>query len=157
MILRGVLPLAAVLCIAQGCGDAKPVPVRGVVTVDGKPLAGAGIVFHPRHPVGRMSHAATGADGRYELTTFVANDGAMPGEYKVTIAWEDPPPEWTQYRDSAPKKEELKQKWLAEGGDKKKPIPSPVPAIYADSATTPLAQNVPADGDVNFDLPSKTR
>ncbi len=142
--------------LAQGCGDAKPVPVRGVVTVAGKPLAGAGVVFHPQDALGKMAHAATGTDGRYQLTTFAADDGALPGDYKVTIVWEEPPPEWTQYRDSAPKKEELRKKWLAEGGDKKQPASSPVPSIYADLATTPLAQTVPPAGDVNFDLPAKS-
>jgi hypothetical protein len=156
MSMRPILPLALMLAVAHGCGEAKPVPVRGLVTVAGKPLAGAGVVFHPQNAAGRMAHAATGADGRFELTTFVASDGVMPGEYKVTIAWEEPPPEWTQYRDSAPLKEELKKKWLAEGGDKKPPVPSPVPTVYADPATTPLTQTVPPAGEVNFDLPAKT-
>jgi hypothetical protein len=148
-------PLITALALAPGCGEPKPIPVRGMVTVAGKPLAGAGVVFHPQGPEGRMAHAATGVDGRYELTTFDAHDGVMRGDYKVTIVWEEPPPEWTQYRDSAPQKEQLRQKWLAEGGDKKPPVPSPIPAEYADPATTPLTQTVPPSGEVNFDWPAK--
>src|SRR5687767_926845 len=108
MKIRYAFFLSLTVALAQGCGDSRPVPVRGLVTVAGKPLAGAGVVFHPQDPHGKMAHAATGADGHYQLTTFGAEDGALPGEYKVTIIWEEPPPEWTQYRDSAPKKEELR-------------------------------------------------
>jgi dipeptidyl aminopeptidase/acylaminoacyl peptidase len=59
-------------------------PVSGTITVEGQPLAGGTIVFHPTDPQGRR---ATGVirDGRYAMTTLNPDDGALPGDYKVSI------------------------------------------------------------------------
>ena len=70
-----------------GCGRAsdarpRPVPVVGYVLVDGEPLEGTRVVFSPED----HQYAAAGktdAEGRFQLQTFAANDGAVPGNYKV--------------------------------------------------------------------------
>jgi hypothetical protein len=60
------------------------VPVTGVVTYKGEPLADAQVSFIPAK--GKPASATTGADGRFQLTTFEPNDGAIVGEHTVTIA-----------------------------------------------------------------------
>ena len=58
----------------------------------------------------------------------------------------------------APKKEELKRQYYAEGGDKKPKRKSPIPAIYAEASTTPLVLKVPVPkGVVEFDLKSDAK
>ena len=77
----GVLPL-------MGCGkkDSRPgrVRVSGTVLRAGQPVADAAVIFEPLE----STPAATGttdASGRFTLTTFDTNDGAVPGEYKVAL------------------------------------------------------------------------
>ncbi len=59
-------------------------PVRGTVTFDGKPLEQATVMFNPV-AAGNGAIAVTNRSGEYALTTFVPDDGAVPGEYKVAI------------------------------------------------------------------------
>ena len=87
---------AALLCAllgAAGCGPSLPetVPVRGKVTWKGRPLGDGTVVFQPQPgqiAEGLPERPATGylrPDGTFELTTFRAGDGAVPGVYGVAI------------------------------------------------------------------------
>jgi hypothetical protein len=112
------LLLAFVLLILPAC-EAKryeriPLyPVRGKVLFDGKPAAGAEVRFNPLRPAEKKEFypvAKVEADGSFTLTTFENKDGAPPGEYLVTIRWEDisskqdPPPDRLKGRYTDPKK-----------------------------------------------------
>ena len=81
--------LTMVLCtVAAGCGQGdrpKVVPVRGKVLLDGKPVEGAQVTFHPTAAAPRNAGGTTNANGEFTLTTFDTGDGAIPGEYIVTI------------------------------------------------------------------------
>ncbi len=84
------LALTCVLMLPLGCSS-KPkdqpnlAPVSGRVTFKGKPVEGASVVFHgPKSP--RAATGRTDADGRYKLSMFNTNDGAVLGENVVTIA-----------------------------------------------------------------------
>ena len=88
-----VLCLGAALALAvAGCGAGGPpmVPVEGLVTVGGKPLAsGTGtVIFHPDAARGNASkeepRGVLDAEGRYRLRTG-ARDGASPGWYRVAV------------------------------------------------------------------------
>jgi hypothetical protein len=75
-----------------GCGSAgKMVPVTGVVTLDGKPLANAHVVFQPEAAQGSSnpgigSFGVTGPDGRYTLRAFdTEQPGAVVGKHRVDI------------------------------------------------------------------------
>src|SRR5437660_1614514 len=77
---RGWLSAVLLLTVIflSGCGD-KRVPVKGTVTLDGKPVAEGSITFQPADGVG----PGTGGkikDGHYELTGPAA---AVPGNKKV--------------------------------------------------------------------------
>ena len=74
-----------------------PVPAGGTVTVDGRPAAGASLLFFPApyQPNARgaaVPSATVGADGRFALSTFGTADGAPPGQYVVAVTWNVPRP-----------------------------------------------------------------
>jgi hypothetical protein len=140
-----------------GCGASDlPVPISGKVTVNGVPVANAGIVFHPHDGKGRPASAETTEDGTYRLTTFNAGDGALKGEYRVTLVWEEPVHPYLALRDGAPQKDALRQEYLA-WKEKHKDQPSPIPPEYANVGSTPLVQKVPAPGNLaNFDVKAPT-
>jgi len=94
-VWRGTRAVAARLVAAVAClvaaGGCKPAtnrpataPVSGVVTLQGSPVAGATVSFQAVDG-SRSSVAITDVSGRYELTTFVRGDGAVPGDYHVAI------------------------------------------------------------------------
>src|SRR5262249_9934025 len=79
--------LGALALVGVGCGS-DTVKVRGPVTLDGKPLPmGTAVTFVPVDK-GRSATGATQADGSFRLTTFKPEDGALPGEYKVTVRFD---------------------------------------------------------------------
>src|SRR5262245_12374499 len=81
--------LAGAPTAALGCGQGKTVKVEGVVTLDGKPLPAATVTFVPDGN-GRAASGRTDQDGIFRLTTFRTDDGAVPGEYKVTVVVDKP-------------------------------------------------------------------
>jgi hypothetical protein len=88
-----VFCLAAVLlsCTA-GCGGGSTIKlykVKGKVTLKGTPVAGAVVIFHPKDREKATYKAAQGVtrdDGTFDLGTNISGDGAMAGEYVITIA-----------------------------------------------------------------------
>ncbi len=87
----GAAALAAsfTILLVVGCGDgtglAKRYKVSGTVTYKNAPVEKGTISFAPVDP--NIAQAATGQieNGSYTLTTAVEGDGALPGEYKVTV------------------------------------------------------------------------
>lgn len=80
-----VLATASVLSLC-GCGGGdspKLGKVKGVVTLDGQPLAGAQVEFLPAS--GRPSIAETGEDGSYQLSYTADDNGAVVGQHTVKI------------------------------------------------------------------------
>ena len=138
--------LLAVLLATAGCGGGSgPVPVRGVVKLDGKPVANAAVTFVAQDPGGRDAHGSTDANGAFELSTHKPNDGALPGKYKVVIT---PPGE---EGGSTPFDDPGKPAAAA----KPKPAGPRIPQKYTLAGQTPLTQDVPPTGDVVIDLQSK--
>jgi hypothetical protein len=78
--------LASCVLLAGCSGSDRPAiaPVRGIVTYNGQPVAGAWVEFlcpgAPRPAVGK-----TDERGEYRLTTYEQCDGAMVGTHVVTI------------------------------------------------------------------------
>ncbi len=85
----------AVGCLYPSGGGASgpraEFPVRGYVFVNGRPAAGALVVFHPEHdPTGRIGprpQAVVREDGSFGLRTAEASGGAPAGNYVVTVVW----------------------------------------------------------------------
>lgn len=72
----------------SGCGATSDQPelglVTGTVTLDGQPLNGIEVVFHPDN--GRPARGKTDPDGKYELTYIRQTLGTKLGHNRVEIA-----------------------------------------------------------------------
>jgi hypothetical protein len=122
------LILAAVVTTLAGCGKSDRPPlgaVVGAVTLDGRPLPEALVLFTPDGR-GRTSRALTDADGRYELSYLRDIMGADLGHHAVRI---------TTATDENGGKERLPRRYH--------------------SATTLEATVVPGDNTIDFSLLSK--
>jgi hypothetical protein len=145
--------------LCTGCGTDGPplVPVRGMVTLDGQPVAGKSIRFFPEPGTpGVGAGANTGIDGKYELIAVrpgAVRDvkGVPPGIYKVTISEPifliefDAPEQTGEGPAPAIGLPEVRR------GTK-----SAIPAQYTNAENTPLKLEVTADGGViDLELSSK--
>jgi hypothetical protein len=85
--LRSLVALLGSMLVAlsaNGCGGGSGlVPVTGTVTLDGKPVANAAVLFKPS--AGQPANGTTDGDGKFSLETIKPGDGAMPGEHDVTV------------------------------------------------------------------------
>jgi hypothetical protein len=78
--------------LAVGCTQSDTVAVTGTVTLDGQPVPDAEVMFNPLpNKPGRMASTHTDSSGHFTLETFKPGDGAMPGDYVVTLAEYYPP------------------------------------------------------------------
>ena len=79
--------VAALLMIVAlpGCGRKAlgTAPVRGKVTLGGKPVTQGKVLFLPQK--GPMASGELGPDGGYALMTYSPGDGAIVGECSVSI------------------------------------------------------------------------
>ncbi|QDS90256.1 hypothetical protein EC9_44630 [Rosistilla ulvae] len=59
-------------------------PAAGTVSYQGKPIEGADVTF-TNTTAGSTGTGKTDADGKFQLTTYVENDGVVAGEHIVAI------------------------------------------------------------------------
>jgi hypothetical protein len=129
--------LLGISLFLAGCGggasDApETVPVKGVVTYKGQPVPKLSVGFIPDGGKGKLASGTTDAAGKFALMTDKPGDGAVVGPYKVAISFvPDEIPEMPGFP----------------GSEKK--VESPIPAKYADSATSGLKQTVDKDASKN--------
>lgn len=76
------------LSVLAGCGGAadRPdlVPVKGTVLLNGQPVSGATVTFS-NEKAPRSAQGVTDAEGKFQLTSYDTNDGAIEGEHSITI------------------------------------------------------------------------
>jgi hypothetical protein len=132
--------LLGVICLSipTGCSKSqfpKTIAIQGHVTYRGKPVPAGTIGFNPTNPANRPAAGQLDSNGVYRLASFRANDGVMPGEYKITI----------QSFSSLPTAE-----------DPNRPTVSRVPRRYNNIAESNLKFTVPEDAngtlEYNIDL-----
>lgn len=151
--------LIALLVVAPvGCGKSAPLrpprqPTHGTVTYNGKPPDGAVVQFWPL-PLDKVDwrtvkpSARVAPNGAFQLNTFEMNDGAIVGEYAVTVLWTGsnpdlPRPDLFQGRYSDPKKPVLKVS-IKEGENALPPINLTGPAVNAnDGWVDPVTNQKP--------------
>jgi hypothetical protein len=75
--------LAGIACLGCGPGGPEIARVEGKITMDGKPLANAAVIFIPEN--GRPAGATTDSEGNYVLTFTEGRKGATPGKHRVRI------------------------------------------------------------------------
>ena len=88
-----------VLLFVAGCssddGRPKVYPVTGELFVKGQPAAGARLTLQPEvvsdpklWPMGYPT-AIVQPDGKFQFSSYVENDGAPEGKYKLLAKWEE--------------------------------------------------------------------
>jgi hypothetical protein len=86
--------LATVCCVLfTGCGKTpyEVAPVQGRVTIDGRPVTQADIMFAPRAKAGtpnagKPAFARLDDNGYFILSTYSEKDGAVVGDHTVTVS-----------------------------------------------------------------------
>ena len=123
-----VVLLTLLAGLLSGCGSsgADVAPVRGRVTLDGAPLAGARVKFQPETSGGSPSHGAADADGNYVLGYKRGQPGAQIGWHTISI------------------------ERGGHGDPESKAKPQPLPARY--NTASELREEVKADEDNVVDL-----
>jgi hypothetical protein len=97
------MKLVFVVCLLAfvGCGPAedkwkkgrlKTVPASGTVTMNGQPVADATVIFAPTSPTGIGSAAKSDSSGKFVLSTYPDEAGAVPGSYMVMVNKIEVPP-----------------------------------------------------------------
>jgi len=150
---RVATTLAALGLLALvGCGGKPgPVPVQGTVLLDGKPLEGATVSFVPEGGTGRSASGFTDKDGVFHLMTTNPNDGAVPGNYRVTVTKADIDPEIVKEQES-PDPAVREKAYIKGMQAANKPSKSNLPTIFGTFDQTPLRWNVPGDNDKVLEL-----
>lgn len=147
---RIVLVCCVLLPYLVGCGADRGdrpsvVAAGGKVLLDGQPLADAHVVFVPPTNDRPAASARTNADGVFELTTFAPHDGAVPGDFTVTVTKRVVEQSLTTEEANA---------YFARTGNSP-PLPTftdVVPQRYADPTSSGLAASVRAEGENQFEL-----
>jgi hypothetical protein len=130
--------------------------VSGSVVYNNAPVVGATVTFMsdsaPRQAVG-----VTDKDGKFQLSTFAANDGAVAGDHKITVAKEDAPAQATGTAGGGPPSEEDRSpakmvQQYQKAKEERKDTKALVPAKYSSMQSTPLKETVKADGTNLFVL-----
>jgi hypothetical protein len=144
---------ALVFAAATGCGTkaSNLVKVAGTVSLDGAPLEGAKVTFYPSSGDAPPMGVSDGS-GRFELSTFdiktrESMDGALPGEYKVTVEIPAPPSGRTPGSPEAMEAAHMASKKTAAPK-----VAKVLHANYGDVSKTPLKQVVPPQGPVALKL-----
>jgi hypothetical protein len=127
LLAAGVLALTGIVVGGCSSGTGRPptYPVEGTVTMKGEPLEGATVAFVPAE--GSSHEPATGitdAAGKFKLSTFLADDGAQEGEYRIKVS---------KFDIKKPTKEE-QQKYVTLEEEQKMQFPDDLP--------TPPAKNL---------------
>lgn len=145
VVLTGVAAAAIVLGGACNRGTNKPktYPVTGTVTLNGQPVAGATVNFTPKEPAApgqsgpQAASAVTDEQGKYQIGTFAKGDGALPGEYLVSV---------TKYEGGGPTGDSgSEEEYRPPVPGEEPPVPKNVlPPQYANPNTSGLSVKVEA-------------
>ncbi|NOX54416.1 MAG: carboxypeptidase regulatory-like domain-containing protein [Planctomycetes bacterium] len=158
-VVLGAL-LAIGVCYIVGCSGGpdrpKTYPVTGTVTLDGKPVEGATVVFVPKEEgKGRAATGVTDSDGKYSLGTFASGDGVIPGEYLVKVTKYRPPSsQQPPVEDEEDEESEMRAFLEAQKGTEPTTTETELPVKYSNEQTSGLFFTVEAKENT-FDIPLK--
>ena len=158
MIRTLLLSLALVMPCFVGCGGASDRPelfkVTGSVTFKGAPVEGATVTFSCP-TASRSASGVTDASGKFSLTSFDTNDGAIAGEHAVTIIKLASGNQSEVISEANAKEMMAKNMGTMTAGKTSESKPELVlPAKYADAKTSNEKRTVSATdvNDFKFDL-----
>ncbi len=139
--MRARLLLGFALVLGLGCGPGQFAPVSGTVTMNGKPLAGALVIFSPIAREGSIdagpgSSGKTNDKGEYALTSDTGRTGALVGKHRVSVSLMNP--------------------GAGDSDDRRRPgqLVNQVPVRY--NGKTELTYDVPAGGTNKADFSLKS-
>jgi hypothetical protein len=152
--LGGFLCLAALVVILAGCAEPEPadrlarVPATATVTYNGSPVDGATVTFYPAGESGKGAFGRTDSSGKAILGTYESQDGAVPGEYTVTVFKTEGATSGVvgDAEESDVPDDEGEGAEEAEGSE----AGGTLPAKYADMTTSDLNATVTEGGENNF-------
>lgn len=128
----GLLIGVTVIAAMAGCFSQAPQQERGLVTLDGRPLASAVVFFQLEGEQNATAMGTTNRAGVVIMRRVSSRQAIPPGTYRVIV----------NSMDRAPASREQE-------------APLAVPRIYADASTTPLTIEVPTGGDCELKLVTK--
>jgi hypothetical protein len=153
------VPLVWMLLGVSGCGGdphladrPQTAPVTGQVTYNGNPVEGATVTFRPAGAGvpgalgsgdGQGAVGQTDSNGRFQLTTFSPNDGAVPGQYQVSIRKLDKAEQPEVFDEDDPRYDP------DVGTEETAPPKHLLPEKYANPQTSGLTETV-SDGENEF-------
>lgn len=146
------IALSLLTLLSLGCGgSAHPdmVPVSGTVSYQGQPLAGAQVVFH-NDKAPRAASGQTDAQGNFTLTTFEPGDGAIVGEYRVSVAKIQGAAELSSASAADPSAAYSQGMMAAASGDMSSLQKHELPTKFANPQTSGLTATVSKDGPNKF-------
>jgi hypothetical protein len=145
----------AFVAVLGGAGCGKTVGIKGKVTLDGQPVEGASVQFVPIGE-GQPAFGTTDASGVFTLSTFKQGDGALKGEYKVTVSkMSDNVLPFDPQDKNATKAAMFEIMKKSTGTVRLAAQKKSLPGIYSDHNTTPLLQTIPDTNGYNLELFSK--
>lgn len=134
--VRWVRFLAVAVLACAGCGAGRTASVTGTVLHKGRPVPLARVMFSTAGAP--VAIGQTDDSGRYSLSTFRGDDGAVPGAHRVTV------------------QPVLRLSADGETADPATPVDRPdVPLACQNFATTPLRVEVAAGRSNTIDLDLK--
>ena len=145
------IPMIGICMASIGCGSKSiagrdPVyPVSGKVIYKGEPVTGADLTFLSEGKK-RSAFARTDEQGRFRLTTFAPNDGAVAGKQFVLVRKVEPATEAAEKEPDIkdPSYDPFKVAANAAKAAKAKPK-NQIPSKYADEKSTDLIAVVTAE------------
>lgn len=144
---------ASALFAVVGCdGQPATYPVTGIVTYKGEPVEGATVSFAPDDPENKSAGGVTDSEGRYSLTTFTKDDGAMVGSYNVRVTKYDEPPVESATATDSEQTDELPDDYEPESYEEAGPPQNELPAKYGKIGGTPLSFTVEAIESNVYDI-----
>lgn len=128
----------------------RTAPVSGTVTLDGKPVAGAGVVFVPTGTPAYGAYAMTDSAGRFTLKCSETVKGAVPGNYLVQVTKVVPVTDNSQTvtAEEAEHEAQIKRRFSSESDETKNVLPEK----YASAKTSGIEVTVPAEGIRNLKI-----
>ncbi len=119
--------------VLAGC-DSGAARIAGKITVDGQPVDGVGLVFHPDFKGGTIATGRTDAAGYYKAMLSHSKQGVLVGKHHITFQYDD-----DEDNENVTDAEII------------------IPSQYASSDTTPCTIEIrPGSNEFNYDIKSDT-
>ena len=148
--LSALVTLSLVVCIA-GCGGGESLPadaatVKGVLTHDGSPLAGATITFKQKDGK-QAAFGKSDASGAYQLNSANVKGGTLAGSYSVSVT------KYEVVADNSVSEDDENYDGADKSGNAKAAAKNLLPAKFSKAGASGLEFDVAVGAnDINIDL-----